>query len=302
MKYQFEDTRMQTVAVPARVVDGLIGIATAAQLKVLLFLLRYDKLAHDSASIASFCNLKEEEVDAAVDFWIQERVFAKEQGKLRLVSAVKTVQSKELPRVQPTIVLEETDEDFRGLIGEVQRISGKMINSTMVSLFYNMSQNLHFSNEMILQLVAYCISIDKLTYRYLETVAVDWYDSGINTFELAEEKIRTLENNRKLELRLARAFGVATAFSAKQKEAIAQWSGWGLTEELILEAYNRCMDNKGQMSFAYIGKILQEWNKMGWKKPSDIQDLTKQTTGRVQHEGLSELEQLAIARMQGDKR
>ena len=58
MKYQFEDTRMQTVAVPARVVDGLIGIATAAQLKVLLFLLRYDKLAHDSASIASFCNLK----------------------------------------------------------------------------------------------------------------------------------------------------------------------------------------------------------------------------------------------------
>ncbi len=302
MKYQFEDTRMQTVAVPARVVDGLIGIATAAQLKVLLFLLRYDKLAHDSASIAAFCNLKEEDVDAAVDFWIKERVFAKEQGKLRLVSAVKTVQPKELPRVQPTIVLEETDEDFRGLIGEVQRISGKMINSTMVSLLYNMSQNLHFSNEMILQLVAYCISIDKFTYRYLETVAIDWYDSGINTFELAEEKIRTLENNRKLELRLARAFGIATAFSAKQREAIAQWNGWGLTEELILEAYNRCMDNKGQMSFAYIGKILEEWNKMGWKKPSDIQDLTKQTTGRVQHEGLSDLEQLAIARMQqGDK-
>lgn len=302
MKYQFEDTRMQTVAVPARVVDGLIGIATAAQLKVLLFLLRYDKLAHDSESIAAFCNLKADEVDAAVDFWIKERVFAKEQGKLRLVSAVKTVQLKELPRVQPTIVLEETDEDFRGLIGEVQRISGKMINSTMVSLFYNMSQNLHFSNEMILQLVAYCISIDKFTYRYLETVAVDWYDSGINTFELAEEKIRTLENNRKLELRLARAFGVATAFSAKQREAIAQWNGWGLTEELILEAYNRCMDNKGQMSFAYIGKILEEWNKMGWKKASDIQDLTKQTTGRVQHQGLSDLEQLAIARMQqGDK-
>lgn len=302
MKYQFEDTRMQTVAVPARVVDGLIGIATAAQLKVLLFLLRYDKLAHDSESIAAFCNLKADEVDAAVEFWIKERVFAKEQGKLRLVSAVKTVQTKELPRVQPTIVLEETDEDFRGLIGEVQRISGKMINSTMVSLFYNMSQNLHFSNEMILQLVAYCISIDKFTYRYLETVAVDWYDNGINTFELAEEKIRALENNRKLEMRLARAFGIATAFSAKQKAAIAQWNGWGLTEELILEAYNRCMDNKGQMSFAYIGKILEEWNKMGWKKPSDIQDLTKQTTGRVQHEGLSDLEQLAIARMQqGDK-
>ena len=304
MKYQFEDTRMQTVAVPARVVDGLIGIATAAQLKVLLFLLRYDKLAHDSASIASFCNLKEEEVDAAVEFWVKERIFAKEQGKLRLVSAVKTVQTKELPRVQPTIILEETDEDFRSLIGEIQRHTGKMLNSLMISLFFNLRENLHFSHEMILQLVAYCNSIDKFTYRYMETVATDWYDNGINTFELAEEKIRTLENNRKLEQRLARAFGVRTAFSAKQKEAIAQWNGWGLTEELILEAYNRCMDNKGQMSFAYIGKILEEWNKLGWKKPSDIQDLTKQQpTGRVQHEWLSDLEKLAIARMQsGDKK
>lgn len=304
MKYQFEDTRMQTVAVPARVVDGLIGIATAAQLKVLLFLLRYDKLAHDSASIASFCNLKEEEVDAAVEFWVKERIFAKEQGKLRLVSAVKTVQTKELPRVQPTIILEETDEDFRSLIGEIQRHTGKMLNSLMISLFFNLRENLHFSHEMILQLVAYCNGIDKFTYRYMETVATDWYDNGINTFELAEEKIRTLENNRKLEQRLARAFGVRTAFSAKQREAIAQWNGWGLTEELILEAYNRCMDNKGQMSFAYIGKILEEWNKLGWKKPGDIQDLTKQqSTGRVQHEGLSDLEKLAIARMQsGDKK
>lgn len=298
MKYQFEDTRMQHVLVPARVVDGLLGIANGAQLKVLLFLLRYDKLAHSSEDIAAVCNLKPAEVDAAVDFWIKERIFAKEQGKLRLISAVKTVQPKEMPRVQPTIVLEETGEDFRAMIGEIQRLTGKMMNSLMVSLFYNMSENLRFSNEMILQLAAYCNSIDKFTYRYMETVAADWYDNGINTFELAEEKIRLLESNRKLETRLARAFGVRTAFSAKQREAIAQWNGWGLTEELILEAYNRCMDRKGQMSFAYIGKILEEWNKQGWKKPADIQEQATPQTGRVQHEGLSELEKLAIARMQ----
>jgi hypothetical protein len=134
MKYQFEDTRMQTVAVPARVVDGLLPIATAAQLKVLLFLLRFDKLAHETEKIASFCNLTPDEVDSAVDFWVKERVFAKEQGKLRLVSAVKTVQTKEMPRVQPTIVLEETGEDFRSMIAEIQRVTGKVMNSLMVSL------------------------------------------------------------------------------------------------------------------------------------------------------------------------
>ena len=298
MKYQFEDTRMQTVEIPARIVDGLLNIATGAQLKVLLFLLRFDKLAHDSQSIASFCNLQPEEVDAAVDFWIKEKVFAKEGGKLRLISAVKTVSSKELPRVQPTIILEETTADFRGMVGEIQRISGKPLNSLMISLFYNMAENLHFPPEMILQMVAYCISIEKFTYRYLETLAADWYDSGITTFEQAEEKIGLLEQSRKLELRLARAFGVRTAFSAKQKETIAAWNGMGLSEELILEAYNRCMDSKGEMKFAYIDKILRNWNEQGWKKPVDIVD-TKAPVGRVAHTGLTDLEKMGIGMMQG---
>ncbi len=297
MKYQFEDTRMQTVAVPARVVDGLLNIATGAQLKVLLFLLRYDKLAHDSASIASFCNLKPEEVDAAVEFWIKEKVFAKEQGKLRLISAIKTVQPKELPRVQPTIVLEETGEDFRGMIGEIQRITGKPMNSLMVSLFYNMAENLHFSNEMILQLAAYCNSIDKFTYRYMETVSTNWYDSGITTFEQAEAQIHHLEQNRKLEQRLARAFGVRTAFSAKQRETIAAWAGMGLSEEMILEAYNRCMDAKGEMKFSYIDKILKNWHEQGYKKVSEIVDL-KAPAGRQQHSGLTDLEKMGIGMMQ----
>ncbi|MBQ8600355.1 MAG: DnaD domain protein [Clostridia bacterium] len=301
MKYQFEETRMQSIAVPTRVVDGLLGIATGAQLKVLLFLMRFDKLAHEAAEIAKFCNIPEEDVESAIDFWVKERVFLKEQGKLRLVSGIKTIQPKELPRVQPSIILEETSKDFRDLIGEIQRLCGKPMNSLTVSLFYNMAENLHFSPEMIVQLAAYCNSIGKFSYRYMEAVAAGWYDEGIDTFEKAEEKIRVLEESRALETRLARAFGIRTAFSAKQKEMIAGWTALSLTEELILEAYNRCMDRKGQMSFAYMNKILEDWASRGYKKVADIEEQTKVDTGRQQHEGLSELERIAIERMQGGK-
>lgn len=296
MKYQFEDTRMPCTPVPNRVIDGLLSIATGAQLKVLLFLLRYDKLAHDTKDIAAFCNIAEAEVESAVDFWVKENVFVLEQGKLRLVAGVKTVQQKELPRVQPTIILEETSQDFRTVIAEIQRITGKTINSLTVSLFYNMAENLHFSPEMMVQLAAYCNSIGKFSYRYMEAVATDWYDNGINTFELAEEKIRRLEEGRKLETRLAKAFGVRTNFSAKQRQMIEDWIGMGLTEELIVEAYNRCMDYKNQMSFPYMNKILEEWGKKGYKKPADIRE--EVSTGRKQHQGLSELERIAIERMQ----
>ncbi len=298
MNYQFEETRMPCIQFPARVVDGLLSVASGSQLKVLLFLLRFDKMAHSAEEIARFCGIRPEEVADAIDFWVKERVFAMEQGKLRLISAVKTVQPKELPRVQPTVILAETDEDFRQTIAEIQRIAGKPLNSLMISLFYNMAENLHFSAEMIVQLAAYCVSIDKFSYRYMETVAADWYDSGIDTFEKAEAKIHALEQSRKLESRLAKAFGIQTAFSAKQRESIESWAARGIGEELILEAYNRCMDHKGKMSFAYIGKILDNWYQLGYKRVSDIQEGAALSTERKQHSGLSELEKMGIGMMQ----
>ncbi len=298
MKYQFEETRMQCFSVPNRVADGLLNIATGAQLKVLLFLLRYDKLAHDTEEIAQFCNLTADEVDAAVRFWIKENIFALENGKLRLVSAVKTVVPRELPRVQPTIILEETGADFRAMVAEIQRITGKVVNQPLLTVFYNMTENLRFSHEMVVQMVAYCNKAGKYTARYLETLAVDWHDEGINTFEAAEAKIRRLEETRSLLNRLKRAFGIATNFSAKQREMIEGWSKKGISEELILEAYNRCMDNKGQMSFAYINKILENWSSLGYKKVADIRDQVH--TDRKQHTGLSDLEKLGIGMMQGE--
>lgn len=291
---------MPCFSIPNRVVDGLLNIATGAQLKVLMYLLRYDKLAHETNDIARFCNISPEEVESAIGFWVKENVFALEQGKLRLISAVKTVQPRELPRVQPTIMLEETGEDFRAMVGEIQRITGKVVNQPLLVVLYNMTENLHFSCEMAVQLAAYCSSIDKFSARYLEAVAIDWFDNGINTFELAEQKIRQLEETRNLQSRLKRAFGITTNFSAKQREMLDNWVEMGLTEELIIEAYNRCMDNKGQMSFAYMNKILENWGKLGYKKVADIREEVH--TGRQQHTGLSELEKLSIGLMQGDNK
>lgn len=296
MDYQFEDTRMPCFSVPNRVVDGLLATSTGAQLKVLLFLLRFGKMPQTSETIAEFCNLKPDEADDAIRYWIKERIFVLEQGKLRLVNSIKTVQTRELPRVAPMLIETETDPTFKAMLDEIQRIVGRPMNSVFISLFYNLAENLKFSHEMIVELAAYCNSIDRFSARYIETVAIDWHDNGIDTFELAEKKISELENYRSLESRLKKRFGVRTNFSAKQKEFIQTWLGWGMEEEMILEAYDRCMDAKGQMSFAYINKVLENWNKKGFKKVADIRE--DAPTGRQQHTGLSELEQRMIAQMQ----
>ena len=45
-----------------------------------------------------------------------------------------------------------------------------------------------------------------------------------------------------------------------------QWyQDYGFNIEIIRMAYERAVDQIGQASFPYIGKILQNWHKMGFK-------------------------------------
>ena len=156
MKFQFENTEMKKVAIPARIVDQMLSATTGGQLKVLLFLLRFDQLAHTSEEIASHCGMTAKEVEEAVSYWVREQILINEQGRLRLVSGTKTVLPRELPRVQPSTILEEASPDFQGMLKEIERLVGKPLNSLMASLFYNMQENLGFTPEMIVQLAAYC--------------------------------------------------------------------------------------------------------------------------------------------------
>ena len=60
-----------------------------------------------------------------------------------------------------------------------------------------------------------------------------------------------------------------------------QWyQDYGFNIEIIRMAYERAVDQIGQASFPYIGKILQNWHKMGFKTPEDILrgDVKKTTT------------------------
>ncbi len=47
--------------------------------------------------------------------------------------------------------------------------------------------------EVIVMLLSYAAKQGKVGKRYLETVAIDWADKGIDTFDKAEEYITQLE-------------------------------------------------------------------------------------------------------------
>ena len=63
-----------------------------------------------------------------------------------------------------------------------------------MSIYLNWQREFAFSSELILILMEYCISKGKSDSRYIEKVALSWYDLKITTIEQAQNLIKKTED------------------------------------------------------------------------------------------------------------
>ena len=56
-----------------------------------------------------------------------------------------------------------------------------------------------------------------------------------------------------------------------EAELAALWlTEWKLTEEILIAAYDECVNQKSKFNMSYTAKILENWHKDGVKTVADI--------------------------------
>lgn len=303
--YIFSTNQIPMMQLPKAVADRFLPIATGAQIKVILCLFRFENVAMSIEEISKQCNLAQNDVSDAIDFWVKSGLLIKRGSSLVLSGAV-TEQPQTLPRYNPETILEHknADSEFSFLVDEIQRTLGKTLNHSDMSVVTAMYDYLGFSVELVLQIISYCMSNGKTNFRYIEKIAVDWHDRGIDTFEKAEKLIKTLETRARTENAVSVYFGIDNrALSKKEREYIENWTETlGMSLEMIKEAFEVCIDKKSKLSFAYINGILADWFKKGYKYVSDITDAKddKKPLGSVKSYNTDEVELEIIKRLAGE--
>lgn len=273
--YIFNSNQIPMMHIPRSVADRFLSEATGAQIKVLLCLLRFEDMALTLEDIAKQCNIAVDDVTDGIDFWLKNGMLIRHGATLSLGGVV-TEQPQTLPRYNPESMLERktNDNEFSYLVDEIQRMLGKTVNHNDMSVVFAMYDYLGFSTDLVLQIVNYCQSSGKTNFRYIEKVALDWHDRGIDTFDKAEKLIKTLEKRARIETAVSVYFGIDNrSLSKKEKEYIENWTSvLSMSLEMIKQAYEVCIDKKSKLSFAYINGILSDWFKKGFKTISDIKD------------------------------
>lgn len=284
-------------SVPSSIVDEYIGLASAIQLKAILYFLRHSALGEEvsCAQISKAIRYDEEDVADAMIFWLEKGLVikadetfaplaAKEKPQEPILQIVTEPKEESKPKAvaeipvskpsheQVAIRLEECAQ-FRELFAEAQLKLGKTIGYDGQSTLIMLHDSYGLPIEVILMLIEYAKTIGKTGYSSLASIGRSWAEKDIDTLEAAEAYIEEQTSVDALWKEFRKMTGATNPFpTTKQRRFFSAWKGsYGFDCEMIYLAYEKCIESTEKMSLAYMEKILKSWHEKGIKTPTDVQ-------------------------------
>jgi DnaD/phage-associated family protein len=207
---------------------------------------------------------------------------------------IKILKSKSQPVKEAEFIIEESEkiqskypkkelsnEELKGLLGNedvkmilyiAQTYLGKTLNSSETNTILYFYNDLKFSTELIEYLIEYCVSNNHRAFRYIEKVAIDWAEEGIDSVSKAKEYTSSFSGNY---YPVLKAFGLSGRNPAEVEKAfIVKWTDeYGFDTDIIVDACNRTINAIQKPSFQYADSILQRWYKKGVKSVDDLKSI-----------------------------
>jgi len=159
------------------------------------------------------------------------------------------------------------------LFKECQDILGKTFNTHDYNNVINLKQYYKFSSAYILLLLAHCVDIGKTNWAYIRKLASEFYDNGIDTYKKLDKHFADRKNEKSLEFKIRRLFGIGEReFIKTEKAVFEKWIEGKLDFELIELAYEITVEKTGKSSPRYANRIIENWIASGIKTVTEARD------------------------------
>ncbi|MCT4542769.1 MAG: DnaD domain protein [Vallitalea sp.] len=293
--------------VPNQFIDNFLSHSNGDFVKIYLLILRYatkNIQSFDVLDIADYLHLTETDVSRALKYWESNNVINLELNNTDEIIGIRfnnfndidnvnaivditketaitsQVQSKVNITTKPQYQMDEvttfmSNQNYKQLIYITQKYLGKMLTQQDINTLIGFNDWLGLPFEVIELLIEYCVSNNHRNMKYIEKVAINWADEGINTLAKAEHRIETFNNNY---FKIMKALGIGDRNpTPKEITYMKKWiNEYNFSLEVVIEACTRTMETIHQPQFNYIHAILQNWLKNNVHTINDITKLDKQ--------------------------
>ncbi len=279
-----------TAAIPKAAAEQL-KLASAPQVKVLVWLACAGQGQFDAASCAAACGVSPAMCEEALRYWVQRGLLSVDELPVQTVTpapvptpapvVVPTPTAEEKEAVVSTLggapssaaypsrteVVQKKTEDaaFSVLLETAASKLGKILSPSDMSVFLYLYQNLSLPPEVILMVIGYAVQNGKGKMAYVEKTAIAWAEEGINTFDAADAHLRKLEQ-------CAEAWDKLCEWQSPdivrptvaQKEAARRWIfEWQMPREVIEAAITYTVEKTGKFQMSYADRIVERLHALG---------------------------------------
>ena len=182
----------------------------------------------------------------------------------------------EVSYVKPAYSLDDLkafkeQEETSQIIFIAEQYLNKTLSPADIKSLLFITDVLSFSTDLVDYLLAYCVNKNKTSFRYIETVAINWAEQGITTPEEAEAASGKYE---KIVYTVMNALGKSSSPTEKEASYVKRWTNeFGFSTDIILEACERCVMSTDKNRFAYADSILKSWHSSGITSKEAISEL-----------------------------
>lgn len=274
------------VAVPSQVVDNNIKLASASQLKTLLWIFRHASEPIDPAVISKEIGYVESDICDALTVLCEWGVLSSDGKAVKLMPAPEAPSpavaeaKKELPEIVPVkptyeqvVARCQESPEIAHMFTDIEGLLGKTLGYDSECILLMMHDQYGLPVEVIYMLVSHCVSIGKGNLAYIAKVGKTWGEKEIDTIEKADEQIKLLNFCITLWKEFAGLAGIPNPRpTATQSAYLQTWSkDFRYGADMVYLAYEETLDHSGKISFAYMNKVLSNWNEKGLRTPQDVE-------------------------------
>ena len=210
------------------------------------------------------------------------------------------VQKEKNPSMQDITKAMGINPKMKETVSLAEHLLKKTLSQREITAIFEFMQEYAMTQEMVLVLLEYCVTMDKTSFSYIEKVAENWHSQGVNTLEEASKILSKLEKEQRMQKKCKKLFGLDRAFSQSELGYIARWvSEYSMTESMIRTAYERTITNTGKLAMPYMNTILKSWHEKGIKTVSQIAEKENKTPKAEKSRGDSyQLDEMAALERQ----
>ena len=288
MEYYINPAAFSTAfTVPGAVVDRYLKLTDGGHVKVLLFVLRNMGEIPDAEKIAQETGVTVYNVKEALLYWADAGILLpKDQPAAAVKPKKSTAVTKQAKPARADIARRGAeDEKVCYLLREAQMKFGRNLKTNESSTLLFLYDDLGLDISLILMIVQYALAQERCNISFIEKIAVNWVNQGIDTLSEAERELSRLAMEQQAWSIVRKAFGLEKRNPGPKEQTLCfKWvSEWGFSGEMLRYAYGACVDEISKISFPYADKILQSWHEKGYKKPDEVIDTPKKAKAKTGH-------------------